>query len=259
MKRRKIQLEAFNQLLDIMDELREKCPWDKKQTFESLTHLTIEEVYELKEAIVDAEDDEIKKELGDLMMHMVFYAKIASENNKFDIADVLLSINAKLIERHPHIYGDVKAESDEEVAKNWELIKLKTGNKSVLSGVPKTLPALTKAMRIQEKVKGVGFDWENKEQVWEKVNEEISELQYEIANANTEEMINEMGDVLFSLVNYSRFINVNPEEALERTNKKFIARFQKMEVYIKNDGKQIDQLSFEELDSYWEKAKKNLS
>ena len=156
-------------------------------------------------------------------------------------------------------YGDVKAESDEEVAKNWELIKLKTGNKSVLSGVPKTLPALTKAMRIQEKVKGVGFDWENKEQVWEKVNEEISELQYEIANANTEEMINEMGDVLFSLVNYSRFINVNPEEALERTNKKFIARFQKMEVYIKNDGKQIDQLSFEELDSYWEKAKKNLS
>lgn len=248
---------AFERLLKIMDELREKCPWDKKQTLDSLRYLTIEELFELSDAIIEKNMNDIKKELGDILLHIVFYAKIASEKNDFTITDVINSLCDKLIERHPHIYGNVKADNEEEVKQNWEKIKLKEGNKSVLSGVPKGLPALVKAMRIQEKARGVGFDWENKEQVWEKVKEELSEFSFELekGNSNKEKMEGEFGDVLFALINYARFNNINPEDALERTNKKFIYRFQYMEEKIKATGKNISDCKLEEMDKYWGEAK----
>jgi XTP/dITP diphosphohydrolase len=248
---------AIERLLTVMNELREKCPWDKKQTMDSLRYLTIEELYELSDAILEKNKNEIKEELGDILLHIVFYAKIASETNDFTITDVINSICDKLIERHPHIYGDVTVNNEEDVKQNWEKIKLKEGNKSVLSGVPKTLPALVKAMRIQEKARGVGFDWENKNQVWEKVLEEIEEFKTEIdqPNPNKENIENEFGDVLFSLINYARFNNINPEDALERTNKKFIHRFQYMEEKIKASGKTISDCKLEEMDKYWNEAK----
>ena len=248
---------AFERLLTVMNELREKCPWDKKQTMDSLRYLTIEELYELSDAILEKNKNEIKKELGDILLHIVFYAKIASETNDFTITDVINSLCDKLIERHPHIYGDVMVNNEEDVKQNWEKIKLKEGNKSVLSGVPKTLPALVKAMRIQEKARGVGFDWENKNQVWEKVLEEIEEFKTEIdhPNPNKKNIENEFGDVLFSLINYARFNNINPEDALERTNKKFIHRFQYMEEKIKASGKTISDCKLEEMDKYWNEAK----
>jgi len=252
---RKVQLEAFNRLLDIMDELRTQCPWDKKQTLESLRQLTIEETYELGDAILDNDLEEIKKELGDLLLHIVFYAKIGSEKNSFDIADVAHSISEKLILRHPHIYGDVQVENAEEVKKNWEQIKLKEGKNSVLEGVPRTLPALVKATRIQDKVAGVGFEWEKTEQVWEKVQEELQELQVEIKKGDKERIVSEFGDVLFALINYARFIDISPENALESTNKKFIKRFQHMEVEIKKEQKTMSALSLNELQIYWNKAK----
>ena len=249
------KLKAFERLLIIMDELRAQCPWDKKQTIESLRHLTIEETYELADAILDENMEDIKEEIGDIMLHMVFYAKIASETNDFDIADSLNGVCDKLVERHPHIYGDTIAETEEEVKRNWEKIKLKSGKKSVLGGVPKSLPALVKASRIQEKARGIGFDWDNKDQVWEKVKEEIEELKVEIDN-KSDKIEDEFGDVLFSLINYARFIGVNPENALEKTNKKFIKRFQYLEVESKKDGKDLSEMSLEEMDMYWEKAKK---
>jgi XTP/dITP diphosphohydrolase len=248
---------AFERLLTVMNELREKCPWDKKQTMDSLRYLTIEELYELSDAIIERNKNDIKKELGDILLHIVFYAKIASETNDFTITDVINSLCNKLIERHPHIYGDVTVNNEEDVKQNWEKIKLKEGNKSVLSGVPKSLPALVKAMRIQEKARGVGFDWENKNQVWEKVLEEIDEFKAEIdqPNPDKEKTENEFGDVLFSLINYARFNNINPEDALERTNKKFIHRFQYMEEKIKASGKSISDCKLEEMDKYWNEAK----
>ena len=257
---REPKLKAFDRLLTIMDELRENCPWDKKQTMESLRHLTIEETYELSDSILDGDLPEIKKELGDLILHMVFYARIASEQKVFDIADVLNAICDKLVERHPHVYGDVIAEDEETVKANWEKIKLKTGNKSVLEGVPKSLPALVKAIRIQDKARGVGFDWEKKEQVWQKVEEEMSEFKKEFnaeesANIDNAKATSEFGDLLFSLVNYARFINIDPEEALERTNKKFIKRFQFLESESEKDGKKLGEMSLAEMDVYWEKAK----
>lgn len=256
MNTRKNQLDAFNRLLDIMDELREKCPWDKKQTLESLRHLTIEETYELADAILDDDLEEIKKELGDVLLHIVFYAKIGSEKKAFDIADVANSICDKLINRHPHIYGNIDVKNEEEVKQNWEKIKLKEGKESVLEGVPKSLPALIKANRIQDKVAGVGFDWEEPHQVWEKVQEELSELNEEIKNKNKEKTEKEFGDVLFSMINYARFIGVNPENALEKTNKKFINRFQFLEESAKKDGKKLSDMSLTEMDVYWEKSKK---
>ena len=249
------KLQAFERLLNIMDDLREKCPWDKKQTIQTLRHLTIEETYELADAILDENMNDIKEEIGDIMLHMVFYSKIASETNDFDIADSLNAVCDKLVERHPHIYGDVVAETEGEVKKNWEKIKLKSGKKSVLEGVPKSLPALVKASRIQEKARGIGFDWDNKDQVWEKVQEEIQELKVEI-ESDSSKIEGEFGDVLFSLINYARFIGVNPENALEKTNKKFIKRFQYLEVESKKDGKELSEMSLEEMDMYWEKAKK---
>jgi len=257
---REAKLLAFDRLLTIMDELRENCPWDKKQTLESLRHLTIEETYELSDSILESNLGEIKKELGDLMLHLVFYARIGSELKAFDMSDVLNSICDKLIERHPHVYGDVVANDEETVKNNWEKIKLRTGNKSVLEGVPKTLPALVKAIRIQDKARGVGFDWEKKEQVWEKVEEEMQEFKKEF-NAESDNSINkeramaEFGDLLFSLVNYARFIKIDPEEALERTNKKFIKRFQYLESESKKAGKKIEDMTLAEMDVYWEKAK----
>jgi XTP/dITP diphosphohydrolase len=258
---REAKLQAFDRLLTIMDELRENCPWDKKQTLESLRHLTIEETYELSDSILEGNLQEIKKELGDIMLHMVFYARIASELKAFDIADVLNAICDKLIERHPHIYGDVVANDEETVKANWEKIKLKTGNKSVLEGVPASLPALVKAIRIQDKARGVGFDWEKKEQVWQKVEEEMLEFKQEFnaetsASINTEKAMAEFGDLLFSLVNYARFINIDPEEALERTNKKFIKRFQYLESESAKDGKKMGEMTLAEMDVYWERAKK---
>jgi MazG family protein len=254
------KLKAFDRLLTIMDELRENCPWDKKQTLETLRHLTIEETYELSDSILEGNLQEVKKELGDLMLHMVFYARIASEKKAFDVADVLNSICDKLIERHPHIYGDVVADDEETVKANWEKIKLKTGNKSVLEGVPKSLPALVKAIRIQDKARGVGFDWERKEQVWEKVEEELQEFKKEFnAERNEafhpEKALAEFGDLLFSLVNYARFINIDPEEALERTNKKFIKRFQYLEIESAKDGKKMGEMTLAEMDTYWNRAK----
>lgn len=264
-ERRQQQLMAFDRLLTIMDELREQCPWDKKQTLESLRHLTIEETYELSDAILDNDLPEIKKELGDVMLHLVFYAKIASENNPetsvhFDIADVLHAVCEKLISRHPHIYGDAKADTEEQVKQNWEKLKLKEGNKSVLSGVPASLPALVKAMRIQEKARGAGFDWDEKQQVWEKVEEELQEFKdtFDIEKQDVidqQEAEGEFGDLLFSLVNYSRFVDINPETALERTNKKFIRRFQYMEQTSKADGKVLTDMTLTEMDEYWNQAK----
>lgn len=245
---------TFEDLLKIMDDLRAKCPWDKKQTNESLRHLTIEETYELADAILDNNDDEIKKELGDLLLHIVFYAKIGSEKNTFDINDVITNICKKLIDRHPHIYADVVANDEETVKANWEKLKLKEGKKSVLEGVPKSLPAMVKAVRIQDKARGVGFDWDNKEQVWEKVVEELNELKSEVDN-NTNRIEDELGDFLFSIINYSRFINVNPEDALERSNKKFIQRFRFLEEETKKDGKEISEMTLAEMDEYWEKSK----
>lgn len=256
MNSRAQQLEAFNRLLDIMDDLREKCPWDKKQTLESLRHLTIEETYELADAILDNDLEEIKKELGDLLLHIIFYAKIGSEKKAFDIADVANSISEKLIDRHPHIYGDVEVENEEQVKQNWEKLKLKEGKKSVLEGVPKSLPAMVKANRIQDKVSGVGFDWEEPHQVWEKVQEELSELNDEIKKGNQERIASEFGDVLFSMVNYARFIKVNPENALERTNKKFIQRFQYLEKAAQENGKKLTDMSLAEMDVFWDEAKK---
>ena len=255
MNSRKEQLNAFNRLLDIMDELREQCPWDKKQTLESLRNLTIEETYELADAILENDLEEIKKELGDVLLHIVFYAKIGAEKKAFDIADVANAISDKLIHRHPHIYGDVKVENEQDVQRNWEKIKLKEGNKSVLEGVPKSLPALIKASRIQEKVAGVGFDWEEPHQVWEKVQEELHELNTEIKNGNQDRINAEFGDVLFSMINYARFINVNPENALENTNKKFTKRFQFLEEAAKKEGKDLSNMSLTEMDVYWEKSK----
>jgi XTP/dITP diphosphohydrolase len=253
------KLQAFDRLLTIMDELREQCPWDRKQTMQSLRHLTIEETYELSDAILEGDLQEIKKELGDLMLHMVFYARIASETSAFDIADVLNSICDKLISRHPHIYSDIKADTEEQVKQNWEQLKLKEGNKSVLGGVPTSLPALVKAMRIQEKARGAGFDWEEKSQVWEKVEEEMQEFKQAFntdTNIDRQEAEGEFGDLLFSLVNYARFININPETALERTNKKFIKRFTYLEEEARKAGKNLKDMTLAEMDVYWEKAKK---
>ncbi|MCM4168783.1 Nucleoside triphosphate pyrophosphohydrolase [Arenibacter antarcticus] len=255
MNSRESQLQAFDRLLTIMDELRSQCPWDKKQTMESLRHLTIEETYELGDAILDNDLEEIKKELGDVLLHIVFYAKIGSETNHFDIADVANEICEKLINRHPHIYGDVVVQDEEEVKRNWENIKLKEGKKSVLEGVPKGLPALVKASRIQDKVAGVGFDWEKPEQVWEKVEEELKEFKVEVENDNTDAMEAEFGDVLFSMVNYARFLNISPENALERTNKKFIKRFQYLEGKAKEQGKSLKDMTLSEMDVFWEEAK----
>lgn len=255
MNSRESQLKAFGELLDIMDEIREKCPWDKKQTYESLRHLTIEETYELGDAILDNDLPEIKKELGDLMLHIVFYAKIASETQDFDIADVIDSINEKLVHRHPHVFGDVQVESEEEVAKNWEKLKLKEGRKSILEGVPKSLPAMVKASRIQDKAASAGFDWNNSKQVFDKVKEEIFELHYEVKTNNKAKIEAEFGDVLFSMINYARFIKVDPESALERTNKKFIQRFQFLEKETQKQGKQLTDMTLEEMDVYWEKSK----
>ncbi|WP_299622123.1 nucleoside triphosphate pyrophosphohydrolase [uncultured Tenacibaculum sp.] len=255
MNTRKQQLDAFNRLLDIMDELREKCPWDRKQTLESLRHLTIEEVYELGDAILDNNLEELKKELGDVLLHIVFYAKIGSEKKAFDIADIANAISDKLIDRHPHIYGDISVENEEEVKQNWEKLKLKEGKQSVLEGVPRSLPAVVKANRIQDKVAGVGFDWEEPHQVWEKVQEELNELNEEIVSGNQENIEKEFGDVLFSLINYARFIKVNPENALEKTNKKFISRFQYLEKKSKEIGKELSDMTLAEMDVFWNEAK----
>ncbi|WP_250432761.1 nucleoside triphosphate pyrophosphohydrolase [Hanstruepera flava] len=255
MNSRANQLKAFDRLLTIMDELREQCPWDKKQTMESLRHLTIEETYELGDAILDNDLEEIKKELGDVLLHIVFYSKIGSETKDFDIADVCNSICDKLVNRHPHIYGDVKVDNEEDVKRNWEKLKLKEGKKSVLEGVPKSLPALVKANRIQDKVAGVGFDWEEPNQVWEKVEEELGELQSEVKSNNQDAIESEMGDVLFSLVNYARFLNVNPENALERTNKKFSKRFQYLEQKSKALNRNLKDMTLAEMDKFWEEAK----
>lgn len=251
------RLLAFKRLLDIMDDLRERCPWDMKQTFETLRHLTIEETYELADAILDNNLDEVKGEIGDLFLHMVFYCKLGSEQGVFDVTSVLNQICDKLVFRHPHIYGDAKAESEEEVKANWEKLKLKEGKKSVLEGVPKSLPAMVKASRIQEKVRGVGFDWETSDQVWEKVQEELNELKVEI-DTNSNRVEDEFGDLLFSIINYARFVNVNPENALERTNKKFINRFKMMEVLISNKDLVMSEMTLNELDVYWEESKRLL-
>lgn len=255
MNSREKQLQAFDRLLTIMDELREQCPWDKKQTLQSLRHLTIEETYELGDAILDNDLEEVKKELGDVLLHIVFYARIGSESGAFDIADVANTICDKLIHRHPHIYGDVDVKDAEEVKANWERIKLAEGKKSVLEGVPNSLPALVKANRIQEKVSGVGFDWEQPQQVFEKVKEELEELEAEREAGNTAAMEQEMGDVFFSMVNYARFLGINPENALERTNKKFIRRFQFLEKSANQAGKKLHDMTLQEMDQYWEAAK----
>lgn len=244
--------EAFERLLQVMDELRAKCPWDMKQTIHTLRHLTIEETYELAEAIDENNFPEIKKELGDLLLHIVFYAKIGDEQNAFDIADVCDALCEKLISRHPHIYGDVTVANEEEVKQNWEKLKLREGNKSVLGGVPNTLPAIIKAMRMQDKAAQVGFDWSNKEEVWQKVQEELNEFKNA---ANAEERENEFGDLLFSLINYARFEDINPDTALEKTNKKFKFRFQKIEEHALRSGRKITDLSIDEMNSVWESAK----
>ena len=252
---------AFERLLNIMDTLREQCPWDKKQTMESLRHLTIEETYELSDAILEGDLQEIRKELGDIMLHLVFYARIGSETNDFTITEVLNGICDKLISRHPHIYGDIEVNDEQDVKRNWEQLKLKEGNKSVLGGVPLSLPALVKASRIQEKARGVGFDWEDKSQVWEKVEEEMREFrdEYNVASGqqvDKEKAEAEFGDLLFSLINYARFVDINPEDALEKTNKKFIKRFQYLEEKAKEKGKNLKDMSLAEMDVYWNEAKK---
>lgn len=251
--KRKEKLQAFDRLLTIMDELRLNCPWDQKQTLESIRPLSIEEVYELSDAIIENDIDEVKKELGDLMLHLVFYSKIASETSKFDIADVLNGVCDKMINRHPHIYSDVEAEDEEAVKQNWEKIKLKEGNKSVLAGVPKSLPAMDKANRIQAKARSAGFDWDDKVQVWEKVEEEL--LEYKEAETS-EEKEKEFGDLLFSLINYARFEKIDTSQALEKTNKKFISRFNYLEAASKKDGFELSDMTLEQMDKYWEEAKK---
>ena len=256
MNSRQEHLNAFGRLLDIMDEIREKCPWDKKQTIQSLRHLTIEETYELGDAILDNDLTEIKKELGDLLLHIVFYAKIGSESDDFDIADVANSISQKLIDRHPHVYGDIDVKDEKEVERNWEKLKLKEGKNSVLEGVPISLPAMVKASRIQDKVAGVGFDWEEPHQVFDKVKEELAELSSEIEKGTQQNIESEFGDVLFSLINYARFIKVDPESALERTNKKFIKRFQFLEEAAKKEGKQLSEMTLTEMDVHWNNSKK---
>ncbi len=250
--------ESFLKLLKIMDELREQCPWDKKQTIESIRHLSIEETFELSDAILNGNMQDVKKELGDLLLHIVFYSRIASETNTFDIKEVMDSLCEKLIFRHPHIYGDVKVQNEDDVKQNWEQLKQKEkgGNTSVLSGVPKSMPALLKAYRIQEKAKAVGFDWEEPSQVFEKVKEELQEFENEVEAKNQSLAEKEFGDVLFSLINYARFLNINPEDALEQTNKKFISRFSYIEQKVKEKGKQISDCKLEELDNYWNEAKK---
>ncbi|HQQ12566.1 MAG TPA: nucleoside triphosphate pyrophosphohydrolase [Bacteroidales bacterium] len=252
------KLDAFGRLLTIMDELRAGCPWDRVQTLESLRHLTIEETYELSDAILKSDLQEIKKELGDLMLHLVFYAKIGSEQGAFDIKDVLDGISEKLIVRHPHIYGEVKVADQEQVKSNWEKIKLSEGKKSVLEGVPASLPALLKAYRMQEKAGGVGFEWKRKEDVWLKVEEELDELKHEVStNASVDRIEDEFGDLLFALVNYARYIGVNPEDALERTNRKFRSRFQYIEKIALSHNKQLHEMSLEEMDELWNEAKKS--
>ncbi len=255
MNSREDKLKAFDRLLTIMDELREQCPWDKKQTMQSLRHLTIEETYELGDAILDNDLQEVKKELGDLLLHIVFYSRIGSETDDFDIADVTNEICEKLISRHPHIYGDISVENEEDVKRNWEQLKLKEGKKSVLEGVPNSLPALVKASRIQDKVAGVGFDWEEPHQVFEKLQEELGELQHEVEENNREKIEAEFGDVLFSMINYARFLKVNPEDALERTNKKFITRFQYLEQKAKEQNRNLKDMTLGEMDVFWEEAK----
>lgn len=255
MHTREEQLKALDRLLTIMNELREQCPWDKKQTIQSLRHLTIEETYELGDAILENNLDEVKKELGDLLLHITFYSKIGSESGAFDIADVANGICDKLIDRHPHIYGDVKVENEEDVKRNWEKLKLKEGKKSVLEGVPKSLPAMVKASRIQDKAAGIGFDWEEPHQVFEKLQEELGELQQEINKNDKEKTEAEFGDVLFSMINYARFLKVDPESALERTNKKFIKRFQYLERKAAEAGKSLNEMTLAEMDVFWEEAK----
>lgn len=256
MNSREDQLQAFDRLLTIMDELREQCPWDKKQTLQSLRHLTIEETYELGDAILDNDLEEVKKELGDLLLHIIFYAKIGSETKAFDIADVANEICEKLIHRHPHIYGDVTVIDEEDVKRNWENLKLKEGKNSVLEGVPQSLPAMVKASRIQDKVAGVGFDWEEPYQVFDKLKEELDELQHEIEVQDQDKIESEFGDVLFSMINYARFLKVNPEDSLERTNKKFIKRFQYLESKAKENNKSLEDMTLAEMDIFWEEAKK---
>ncbi len=249
------KLKAFERLLIIMDELREQCPWDRKQTMETLRHLSIEEMYELSDAIIEGDLDEVRKELGDLILHIVFYSKIGSEKGAFDVADVINGVCDKLVHRHPHIYGDVEVKDEEEVKANWEKLKLKEGKKSVLEGVPKSLPSLVKAGRIQDKARGVGFDWDNADQVWEKVKEELGELKHEVDNKSNK-IESEFGDVLFSLINYARFLNINPDDALERSNKKFISRFTFLETESAKDGKKLGEMTLAEMDEYWDKAKR---
>ena len=252
---RRDKLEAFDRLLTIMDELRTRCPWDMKQTWESLRHLTVEETYELGEAILDNDAQEVKKEAGDLLLHLVFYARIAAEQGLWDVQDMISSLCDKLVARHPHIYADVKVADEDEVKRNWEALKKQEGRKSVLAGVPKTLPALVKAMRIQEKARGAGFDWDEPAQVWAKVQEELGELEQAQQSQDTEAVAAEFGDLLFSLVNYARFIGVNPEEALERTNRKFIGRFTHLEQRAEEQGQSLSQMSLAEMDVYWNEAK----
>ncbi len=250
------RLIAFERLLNIMDDLRAKCPWDIKQTMETLRHLTIEETYELSDAILKEDKTEIKKELGDVLLHLVFYAKIASETNDFDITDVINSLCEKMIFRHPHIYSNVKVNDAEEVTQNWEKLKQKEGNKGALSGVPSSMPSLLKALRIQDKARAIGFDWEEPNQVWEKVQEELNELQVEVAANNQQKLESEFGDVFFALINYARFLKVNPEDALEKTNKKFIFRFNYMEQKILQQGKALADCKLDEMNKYWNEAKK---
>lgn len=249
--------DAFEKLVTIMDELREKCPWDRKQTIQSLRQMTLEETYELTDAITAENWKDIREELGDLLLHIVFYAKIGAEKNQFTLQDVIDGISKKLVDRHPHIYGDVKINTDEDVKKNWEKLKLKEGKTSVLSGVPKTLPALVKAMRLQEKAKQVGFEWENKDQVWDKVNEEEVELKEAIAQGDQSKIEEEFGDLLFSLVNFARFLNVDAENALEVTNKKFISRFTQMEEKAMSSGKNLNEMSLTEMDAIWNQIKRD--
>jgi len=250
------KLEAFGRLLKIMDELREQCPWDMKQTLESLRHLTIEETYELSDAILSGNRNEIEKELGDVLLHIVFYARIGSETQDFDISSLIHKLCDKLVVRHPHIYGDVKVKDEKEVKENWEKIKLREGSKSVLSGVPVSLPAMIKAVRIQEKARGVGFDWDHEDQVWEKVQEELAEFKEEVKIGDQPKMEEEFGDLLFSLINYARFRNINPEDALEKTNRKFISRFNYLESEVNKSGKSLSDMTLEEMDFYWNEAKK---
>jgi len=250
------KLNAFERLLNIMDDLRAECPWDKKQTLKSLRHLTLEETYELSDAILDNNLDEIREELGDLMMHLVFYAKIGEEKQAFDVRDVLEGISDKLVYRHPHIYGGVEVADADEVADNWEKLKLKEGKKSVLSGVPRSLPPLLKAYRMQEKVKGVGFEWRERSQVWDKVEEEMEELKAEVEqNISKDKIEEEFGDLFFALVNYARYIGINPDDALERTNRKFIRRFQYIETQSAKEGHNLSEMTLEEMDAYWNRAK----